>query len=42
MKDFVAPRVGNDAVRIWLYAGKPEYPALLIVPSDRTFTIVTT
>jgi hypothetical protein len=27
----VAPRVGNGAVRIWLYAGKPEYPALLIV-----------
>jgi hypothetical protein len=25
---FVAPRIGNDAVRIWLYAGKPEYPAL--------------
>jgi hypothetical protein len=25
----VAPRIGNDAVRIWPYAGKPEYPALL-------------
>ena len=23
-----APRTGNSAVRIWLYAGKPEYPAL--------------
>jgi hypothetical protein len=26
--DFVAPRVSNDAVCIWLYAGKPVYPAL--------------
>jgi hypothetical protein len=25
---FVAPRVGNGAVCIWLYAGKPEYLAL--------------
>src|SRR5262249_16061850 len=25
----VAPRIGNGAVCIWLYAGKPEYPALL-------------
>ncbi len=24
----VAPRAGNGTVRIWLYAGKPEYPAL--------------
>jgi len=28
--DYVAPRIGNGAVRIWLYAGKPEYPALLM------------
>jgi hypothetical protein len=39
---FVAPRVGNGAVRIWPYAGETGYPALLIVTSDRTFTIVTT
>jgi hypothetical protein len=25
---FVAPRIGNGAVRIWLYAGRPENPAL--------------
>jgi hypothetical protein len=24
--EYAAPRVGNDAVCIWLYAGKPEYP----------------
>lgn len=24
-----APRIGNGAVRIWLYAGNSEYPALL-------------
>jgi hypothetical protein len=34
----VAPRVGDDAVRIWLYAGKPEYPALLIVVCSGQFT----
>ena len=39
---FVAPRAGDGAVRIWLYAGKPEYPALLIVTSDEVFAIVTT
>jgi hypothetical protein len=26
--EIVAPRAGNGAVRIWPYAGKPEYPAL--------------
>src|SRR6266851_6665851 len=26
--DFVAPHVSNCAVCIWLYAGKPVYPAL--------------
>ncbi len=26
--DFVAPHVSNDVVCIWLYAGKPVYPAL--------------
>jgi hypothetical protein len=26
---FAAPRIGNGAVRIWLYAGNSEYPALL-------------
>jgi len=28
-KQFAAPRISNDAVCIWLYAGKPGYPALL-------------
>jgi hypothetical protein len=28
LEAFAAPRVGNGAVRIWLYAGKSEYPAL--------------
>ena len=37
-----APRIGNDAVRIWPYAGNSEYPALLMATSDVTFTIVTT
>jgi hypothetical protein len=27
-RQFAAPRVGNGAVCIWLYAGKPVYPAL--------------
>jgi hypothetical protein len=27
--DFVAPRIGNGAVRIWPNAGKPVYLALL-------------
>jgi hypothetical protein len=27
--NFVAPRIGNGAVRIWPNAGKPGYPALL-------------
>jgi hypothetical protein len=40
--DFVAPRAGNGAVRIWPNAGNPGYPALLIVTSDVVFTIVTT
>ena len=30
-RHFVAPRIGNGAVRIWPYAGKPEYLALLVV-----------
>ena len=30
-RPFAAPRISNDAVRIWLYAGKPVYPALLVV-----------
>jgi hypothetical protein len=28
LEAFAAPRVGNGAVCIWLYAGKPENPAL--------------
>src|SRR2546421_9980809 len=29
LEAFAAPRVSNGAVCIWLYAGKPGYPALL-------------
>ena len=29
-RQFAAPRVGNGAVCIWLYAGKPVYLALLV------------
>ena len=32
-RHIVAPRTGNGAVRIWPYAGKSGYPALLIVTS---------
>jgi hypothetical protein len=31
--EIVAPRIGNGAVRIWLYAGNSEYPALLAASS---------
>ena len=31
LRHYVAPRIGNDAVRIWPYAGKAVYLALLIV-----------
>ena len=38
LRQFAAPRVGNGAVCIWLYAGKPVYLALLVA-SERTFTV---
>ena len=33
-RQFVAPRVSNDTVRIWPYAGNSENPALLLLSSD--------
>jgi len=30
-RQFAAPRAGDGAVCIWLYAGKPGYPALLMM-----------
>jgi hypothetical protein len=32
--DIAAPRIGNGAVRIWLYAGNSEDPALLVATCD--------
>ena len=37
-----APRIGNDTVRIWPYAGRPVYPTLLTIPSGLTSIVVTT
>ena len=42
LRSNAAPRIGNDTVRIWLYAGKPVYPTLLTILSGLTGIVVTT